>query len=116
MTPLYDVISVWPYIGAEPHKLLPYQDAKLAMALHSKSAHYRLNEVRVRHWQRLEKECGVDGVWEKMLQLVEGVDKALSFVESRLPSEFPEHIWTAISSGACTHASQFRRELALLDS
>ena len=116
MTPLYDAISVWPYIGAEPHKLLPYQDAKLAMALHSKSAHYRLNEVRVRHWQRLAKECGVDGVWEKMLQLVEGVDKALSFVESRLPSEFPEHIWTAISSGACTHASQFRRELALLDS
>ena len=116
MTPLYDVISVWPYIGVEPHKLLPYQDAKLAMALHSKSAHYRLNEVRVRHWQRLAKECGVDGVWEKMHLLVEGIGRALDSVESRLPAGFPEHIWAAISTGARKHVSQFRRELALLQS
>jgi serine/threonine-protein kinase HipA len=115
MTPLYDVISVWPYIGAEPHKLLPYQDAKLAMALHSTNTHYRLNEVRVRHWQRLARECGVDGVWEKMLQLVEGIDRALQAVESRLPAEFPQHIWSAIRSGAREHAAQFHRELALLD-
>ncbi len=113
-TPLYDVISVWPYIGAEPHKLLPYQDAKLAMALHSKSVYYRLNEVRVRHWQRLARECGVDGVWEKMLQLVEGVDRALGTVESRLPAGFPEPIWTAISTGTRTHAAQFQREFTLL--
>lgn len=116
MTPLYDVISVWPYIGAEPHKLLPYQDAKLAMAVHSKSAHYRLNEVRVRHWQRLAIECGVDGVWEKMLRLIEDIDSALGAVEGRLPASFPEHIWDAISSGARMHASQFQRELALLKS
>lgn len=114
MTPLYDVISVWPYIGVEPHKLLPYQDAKLAMALHSKSAHYRLNEIRVRHWQSLARECGVDGVWERMLQLVEGIDHALDAVESRLSAEFPEHIWTSISKGARTLASQFWREVALL--
>lgn len=113
MTPLYDVISIWPYTGVEPHKLLQYQDAKLAMAVHSKSAHFRLNEVRVRHWQRLAKECGVDGVWEKMLQLVDGIDHALQAVESRLPAEFPAHIWDAISGGARMHASQFQRELAL---
>lgn len=114
MTPLYDVISVWPYTGVESHKLLPYQDAKLAMGLHSKSAHYRLNEVRVRHWQRLANECGVEGVWENMLQLVDGIDRALAAVESQLPAGFPQHIWDAISSGARTHASQFQRELALL--
>lgn len=112
MTPLYDVISVWPYIGAEPHKLLPYPDAKLAMALHAKNVHYRLNEVRVRHWHRLAKACGVDGVWEKMLQLVDDIDRALDAVESRLPAGFPEHIWAAVSSGARMHASQFQRELA----
>ena len=116
MTPLYDVISVWPYMGVETHKLLAYQDAKLAMAVHSKSAHYRLTEVRVRHWQRLARECGVDGVWEKMLRLVEGIDSALDAVEGRLPAGFPEHIWTAISNGARRHASQFERELALPNS
>lgn len=113
MTPLYDAISVWPYIGTEPHKLLPYQDAKLAMALHSKSAHYRLNEVRVRHWERLARECGVEGVWEKMQSMVENISSALDTVEGRLPAGFPEHIWSAISQGARAHASQFQRELAL---
>lgn len=111
LTPLYDVISIWPYVGAGPDMLLPLQDAKLAMALHSKHTHYRLSEIRVRHWQRLARECGVEGVWGKMLQLVETVDGALNAVEGRLPAGFPEHIWTTISNGARRHASQFQREL-----
>ena len=116
MTPLYDVLSVWPYVGPEPDKLLPYDDAKLAMALHSKSVHYRLKEVRVRHWQKLARESGVDGTWGKMLLLVEGIDHALETVQANLPAGFPEHIWSAISHGARRHAGQFQRELGVLDS
>jgi hypothetical protein len=41
MTPLYDVISVWPYIGEEPANSAG--SAGLAMAVRAKSVHYALH-------------------------------------------------------------------------
>lgn len=42
MTPLYDVISVWPYIG-EGARQFRWRDAGLAMAVRAKNVHYALN-------------------------------------------------------------------------
>ena len=107
LAPLYDVLSAWPIIGRGPNQL-PYQRAKLAMAIRGQNAHYRLNEIDARHWQRLAASCGV-GVWERMTAMVERVDEALQAVERRLPPDFPKSVWSRVGDGMRRHAAQFLR-------
>jgi serine/threonine-protein kinase HipA len=109
LAPLYDVLSAWPIIGRGPNQL-PYQRAKLAMALRGQSAHYRLNEIDVRHWQRLATSCGPD-VFDRMTATVEQVDDALQAVERRLPAGFPDNVWSRVAEGMRRHAAQFFRSV-----
>ena len=111
MTPLYDVLSAWPIIGKGAN-MLAKQDAKLAMAMHSRSTHYKLGEIRVRHWKALASTCGADGAWERMVRMVEEVDNILQRVQGQLPANFPEKTWRRISEGMMRHAEQFKREMA----
>ena len=107
LAPLYDVLSAWPIIGRGPNQL-PYEKAKLAMALRGQNAHYRLNEIKVRHWQRLAALCGSD-VFDRMTAMVERVDDALRLVEQRLSAGFPENVWARVAQGMRRHAAQFMR-------
>jgi len=109
MTRLYDVISAWPIIGDGPN-LLPEQDARLAMALHSKNTHYKLREIRVRHWRTLAERTGVPELWERMLDMVQSVDVALKRVEALLPTDFPPRVWDSVQAGMKRYAGQFLRE------
>ncbi len=111
MTPLYDVLSAWPIIGKGVN-MLAKQNARLAMAMHARSTHYKLGEIRVRHWKALASTCGADGVWERMVNLVEDVDRCLQIEQDRLPVDFPEKTWLRISGGMKQHAEQFKREMA----
>jgi serine/threonine-protein kinase HipA len=110
LTPLYDVLSAWPIIGSGPNRL-PYQRAKLAMAIRGKNVHYRLREIGTAHWQRLASSCGPD-VWARMTAMVESVDGALRNVERGLPTGFPGSVWQPIAQGMRRHAVQFLRTAA----
>ena len=110
MTPLYDVLSAWPIIGKGAN-MLAKQNAKLAMAIHSRSTHYKLGEIRVRHWKGLATACGAFGVWERMVNMVDGVNRSLQDVQDQLPAKFPEQTWQRISDGMKQHAEQFKREM-----
>jgi hypothetical protein len=44
MTPLYDVISIWPYIGDGAHQFR-WRSAGLAMALRARNVHYALHTL-----------------------------------------------------------------------
>jgi serine/threonine-protein kinase HipA len=68
MTPLYDVISVWPVVG-EPANQVPWRAAKLAMAVRSKNVHCTLHSIQTRHWHCVAAKAGVDDVWEDMLAM-----------------------------------------------
>ena len=113
MTPLYDVISAWPIIGEGPNRVSEHA-ARLAMALHSKNTHYKLRDIRARHWMTLAQRCGVDGVWERMIEMAQGVDAALDRVQARLPNDFPVRVWTAVRDGMKRCAGQFLREAEAL--
>jgi serine/threonine-protein kinase HipA len=101
------VLSAWPIIGRDPNRL-PYQHAKLALSLRGQNAHYRLNEIHVRHWQRLATSCG-PRVFNRMTVMVERVDDALQAVERRLPAGFPDNVWSRVAEGMRRHAAQFLR-------
>jgi serine/threonine-protein kinase HipA len=98
MTPLYDVISVWPVIGNGPN-LVAWQEAKLAMAVRSKNVHYELARIQTRHWQGLAKRSGAEGTWEAMQALVARVEPAIARVQVLLPAGFPERTAQMIFDG-----------------
>lgn len=112
LTPLYDVLSAWPIIGVGS-KLVSEHDARLAMALRGKNAHYKLREIRVRHWQALAQRCGAPGAWEAMLGMAQGVQGAMVRVQAQLPKHFPVQVWERVLAGITRHANQFLSEASL---
>lgn len=114
MTPLYDVLSVWPIVGRGPNQV-PLQRARLAMAVRSRNAHYRLLELQPRHWRLLAMHSGVEGAFDRMLALVQSVPEALRQVESQLPADFPESVWLAIRQGMLSQCERFEAGLSTLD-
>lgn len=98
MTPLYDVISYWPFIGNGPN-LVAWQEARLAMAVRSRNVHYELASIQTRHWQGLAQRSGAEGAWEAMQVLAARVEPAIAAVQMRLPADFPERTAVAIFDG-----------------
>jgi serine/threonine-protein kinase HipA len=111
LTPLYDVLSAWPVIGNEINSLSP-QKARLAMGLRAKNMHYRLREIRGRHYRELADKSGVPSVWDKMQVLIENVPPSLAAVEKRLASDFPPDLWERISNGIRAQANSFKNEIS----
>jgi serine/threonine-protein kinase HipA len=113
MTPLYDVLSAWPLIGHGRNQL-PFEKAKLAMAVRGKRAHYRLNEIQPRHWKVLAHSTGIRDLWQRMIALVESADAAFAQLEHSLPGAFPERIFTTIRDGVYSQVHRFQNGLATL--
>ncbi len=112
LTPLYDVLSAWPIIGEGPN-LVSEHDARLAMALRGKSTHYKLREIRVRHWRALAQRCGTPGTWEAMLGMAQNVRGVMERVQAQLPGAFPLRVWDPVLAGVSRQANQFLQEVAL---
>lgn len=110
MTPLYDVLSVWPIMGDGPNQLSPYR-ARLAMALRGKNPHARLADIHVRHWQTLAAQSGVPDAFAHMQALVERVPAGLDAVEALLPNDFSARVWDTVRAGALAQAARFQAEL-----
>ena len=106
MTPLYDILSMWPYFGVGPNRFARKQ-AGLAMALRAKNAHRKLETIQPRHWHALAMKHGGPAVWNAMQALVARVEPALAAVESGLSAGFPGRTWKAISAGMRAEAKRF---------
>lgn len=113
LAPLYDVLSVWPYVG-KGRGQMHLRDVRLAMAVRSRNTHYNVYTVQARHWHALALKNGGPEVWEAMVALVNGVDGALSQVEASLPHGFPERIWAPIAQGMRSQANKFLSDAAQL--
>lgn len=111
MTPLYDVLSAWPLIGTNAHSM-QYKKVKLAMAVRSKAAHFKLSDIQYRHWQPLAQRSGAQGAWQAMLDMAQRLDGVLTVVEQRLPTDFPTPLAQAIFQGVRRHLHQFQRGAA----
>lgn len=111
MTPLYDVLSMWPYVGHGRGRL-HRREVRLAMALRSKNTHYAIHTVLARHWHDLAMKNGGPRVWDAMRGLVERVAPALDAIEARLPRDFSERIREPILEGMRSQAETFLSEAA----
>jgi serine/threonine-protein kinase HipA len=106
LTPLYDVLSAWPLIGHGKNQL-PFEKAKLAMAIPGRRSHYRLKEITARHWQELAGQTGVADLWARMKSLVESAPRAMDRLEKLLPRGFPERVYSRIRDGVRSQVRRF---------
>jgi serine/threonine-protein kinase HipA len=110
MTPLYDILSKWPYAGDGPRQFRR-KKAGLAMAVRPKNAHYAFDEIQTRHWHQLAMANGGADIWVAMQELVERVPGTLDTVQARLPRGFNEQLWNAISQAVTAQVDRFGQGL-----
>ncbi len=103
LTPLYDVLSAYPVLGEGPGKISPFK-AKMAMAVRSKNAHWKMKEILHRHWLALGARHGVlteDG--RPVQHLIDGIvaqtPTAIAAVRAKLPEDFPAALADSILDG-----------------
>ncbi|MGM9482963.1 type II toxin-antitoxin system HipA family toxin [Roseateles sp. NT4] len=103
LTPLYDVLSAYPVLGEGPAKLSSFR-VKMAMAVRSKNAHWRMRDILRRHWVALGRRHGVlDEDGREADHLIEGVaagtTDVIARVSAQLPKDFPAHLANSIFAG-----------------
>lgn len=106
LTPLYDVLSAWPIIGNQPNQI-PYQKAKLAMAIRTKNAHYNFDDIARRHWQEFTRKLGVPNAFEEMQHIADKIIEKIDSIYEELPDGFPIALIDSIKSGVEKHVSRF---------
>jgi len=99
MTPLYDVLSAYPVLGARSGMLSP-KKVKLAMAVEGRNRHYLWHGVQRRHWNETARRCGFGRDAENLIEdLVSRTPDVIASVEARLPREFPAKVSEPILTG-----------------
>ena len=103
MTPLYDVMSAYPVLGAGPGRLSAHR-VKLAMALRTRNPHWKMRDIQRRHWVEVGRRHGivtVDG--EAVEAIIDDVvvrtPGVVTTVASQLPAGFPAQLADAVFSG-----------------
>lgn len=103
LTPLYDVMSAWPLIGEGPGRLSEHK-IRLAMAIRSTNAHWKMKEIHRRHWLELGKRFGVtdeegremEAIIDSLIGRTPGV---IAEIGASLPAGFPEHVASPVLRG-----------------
>lgn len=108
LTPLYDVMSIWPIEGGGANQY-SWHKAKLAMALSGKHKHYRFSDIQRRHFNSTAAKCFLRADAEEVIEsLLARMAGAIDAVGARLPPGFPERIAASIFAGVRRSAEQLR--------
>jgi len=106
LTPLYDVLSIWPIIGEGPEKI-PWHNVKLAMSVRGKQKHYVLKDIQRRHFNATAAQCGVGESAEPLIkEILAATPAVIASVQEDLPKGFPQHVLDAILKGLTKSAKQ----------
>jgi serine/threonine-protein kinase HipA len=104
LTPLYDVMSVYPVMGGGPNQWSPRQ-LKLAMALVGKSRHYEVERIQRRHFNSTAKRFGYGETAEPLIQeLIGRTPAVIDEVQRALPPGFSDEVAVKVLSGLRTAA------------
>jgi serine/threonine-protein kinase HipA len=98
LTPFYDVLSAWPIIGHGP-KQLDYRKVRLSMAVRSKNAHWKLSEIRPRHWDSVTRDAGLGPATSLIEEIVSQTPKVIESANRQIPARFPAIVRDKIFEG-----------------
>lgn len=99
LTPLYDVMSIWPVEGNGPNQFSMFK-AKMAMAVLGKNKHYLFKDIQRRHFNNMAGKCfdRIDAE-EVIERVLEATPIAIQAMKSKLPEGFPSRIAESIFEG-----------------
>src|SRR5205085_8875850 len=99
LTPLYDIMSVWPIVGDGPNQVSWY-NARLAMAVMAGKPLYRLRDIQRRHFNAMAAKSGYGRDAEPIIQKVlEATPGVIQQVSEGIPRGFPERVASRIFEG-----------------
>jgi serine/threonine-protein kinase HipA len=98
LTPFYDVLSAWPIIGRGANQL-DERKAKLAMAVRGRNPHWKLSEIKPRHWDAVAKSAGLVDAGKIIADLIEHAPRILATVQKEIPRGFPAYVRDRILAG-----------------
>lgn len=98
LTPLYDILSVYPLIEKGQ---LQRQKVKMAMSLIGKNRHYHLHTVQRRHFLSTAEAAQYSiNIMENLLEdMLSQVEQVIEVVRNQLPENFPAAISESIFAG-----------------
>jgi serine/threonine-protein kinase HipA len=106
LTPLYDVMSIWPVEGNGPNQWSWYK-ARLAMAMWSRSKHDAFRDVQRRHFNTMALRCSYGANAEPLIQrLIEQTPEVIARVSAELPERFPGKVAERIFKGLKSSAAR----------
>lgn len=99
LTPLYDVMSIWPVEG-DGGSQWSWHKAKLAMAVPGNHARYRMREIRRMHFDEMARQCFYDenaaGI---VTPIIEKTPEVIAKVGAALPADFPCRVAEPVFAG-----------------
>ncbi|GAA4324208.1 type II toxin-antitoxin system HipA family toxin [Pigmentiphaga soli] len=104
MTPLYDVLSIWPVEGDGGGQVSRFE-AKLAMAFRGRHKHYGLREIRRGHMIHTAGLMGLRAPDALIARIVERTPAVIAAVGAELPAGFPQRVADAMLGGLQRQAS-----------
>lgn len=109
LTPLYDVMSIWPVEGNGPNQFSMFK-TKMAMAILGKNKHYLFKDIQRRHFNNMAPRCfdRIDAE-EVIVRVLEAAPRAIEAMESRLPDGFPDWIAESVFKGLRQSAELLER-------
>lgn len=101
LTPFYDILSAWPIMGRGPNHLDP-RKAKLAMAVRSKNAHWKMSELKARSWDAIARLAGLGDSAGLFAEIIAAAPRAVEEVAREIKPGFPAQIRDKIFEGFLT--------------
>ncbi len=99
LTPVYDVISAYPFTGRGSTQVA-VQKINMAMAWRGENKHYRWKNIMPRHLNETARRTGLRLEGERMLdEFVADTDRAIDTVASELAPDFPDVVAEKVFSG-----------------
>uniref|UniRef100_UPI000D3498CC type II toxin-antitoxin system HipA family toxin n=1 Tax=unclassified Variovorax TaxID=663243 RepID=UPI000D3498CC len=109
LTPLYDVMSIWPVEGNGPNQFSRHE-AKLAMALAGKGKHYQFKTVQRRHFNAMAQKCHYGSDAEDLVQrTIAATPGVIERIGARLPPGFPAAVSGRVLEGLARSAGALER-------
>ncbi|MEX3959995.1 type II toxin-antitoxin system HipA family toxin [Trinickia sp. EG282A] len=106
MTPLYDVMSIWPVEGDGGNQW-SWHKASLAMALWGRSRHYRMRDIKRSHFNVTAELCHYGRDAEPLItSILDQTPGVIHSVSSSLPRGFPERVAARIFKGLSDSAAK----------
>ncbi|MGH8676814.1 MAG: type II toxin-antitoxin system HipA family toxin [Burkholderiales bacterium] len=106
LTPLYDVLSIWPVMGEGSNKISSH-NARLAMSVRGKNKHYLLKDIQRRHFNEMATRCGMGETAEPLIKdILAATPAVIASVQRELPKGFPQRVLDAILKGLSKSAKQ----------